>query len=80
MSDSFQESGLRFTRVETNRRNGDGVDSLEAESVDGFDLGRAKYAHIFGHSSIGRGASSIDGGISALNSTTAALDLNSGHA
>jgi hypothetical protein len=71
---------LRPTRVEINRRAGDGVDSLEAESVDDENLWRAMYAHILGHSSIGRGASNIDGGISALNSTTAALDLNSGHA
>ena len=71
---------MRFTRVETNRRNGEGVDSLELESVDGCGLWRAMYPHIFGHSSIGRGASNIDGGIRALNSTTAALDLNSGHA
>ena len=71
---------MRFIRVETNRRNGDGVDAFEAESADGWDFWRAMYAHIFGHSSIGRGASNIEGGISALNSTTAALDLNSGHA
>lgn len=37
-------------------------------------------AHIPGHSSMGNGASNMDGGIIALNCTTAALVLNSGHA
>ena len=34
---------------------------------------------MFGHSSMGSGASNIDGGINALNCTNAALVLNSEH-
>jgi hypothetical protein len=34
---------------------------------------------MFGHNSIGKGASNIDGGISALNCNNAALLLNSEH-
>jgi hypothetical protein len=34
---------------------------------------------MFGHSSIGKGASNIDGGINALNCTNAAVLLNSEH-
>jgi hypothetical protein len=34
---------------------------------------------MFGQSSMGKGASNIDGGIIALNCTNAALVLNSGH-
>jgi hypothetical protein len=37
-------------------------------------------AHMLGQSSMGNGASNIEGGISALNFITAALDLNFGHA
>jgi hypothetical protein len=38
------------------------------------------FAHMLGQSSMGNGASNIEGGIIALNCMTAALDLNSGHA
>jgi hypothetical protein len=58
----------RRPSVETNRRTGDSADCFDETS-----------AHMFGHSSIGSGANNIDGGISALNCTSAALVLNSGH-
>ena len=64
--------------IEPNRRTGDSVDSLEADSVDRKDTSRDTAAHILGHSSMGKGASIIDGGIIALNFITAALLLNSG--
>jgi hypothetical protein len=64
--------------VETNRRSGDSVDSLDADwaACDGSD---DTPPHMFGQSSMGKGASNIDGGIIALNCTNAALVLNSGH-
>ena len=65
--------------MEPNRRTGDSADSLEAGSVDRKDTSRDTAAHILGQSSMGKGASIIDGGIIALNFSTAALDLNSGH-
>jgi hypothetical protein len=40
----------------------------------------AVLGHIFGQSSIGNGASNIEGGIIALNCNTAAFVLNSGQA
>ena len=76
------ESGSASTgrpSVEINRRTGDSVDALDADSVDGEDLSRDTPPHMFGQSSMGKGASNIDGGISALNCTSAALVLNSGH-
>jgi len=66
--------------VETNRPTGDSVDSFEAERVDRENMPGAMFAHMLGQSSMGKGASSIEGGIIALNCMTAALDLNSGHA
>ena len=66
--------------VETNRRTGDSVDPFEAEWVECEDMPGAAVAHMLGQSSMGNGASNIEGGISALNFITAALDLNSGHA
>jgi hypothetical protein len=63
--------------VETNRRTGDSVDSLEA---DWWVDREATFPHIRGQSSMGNGASNIEGGISALNFITAALVLNSGQA
>jgi hypothetical protein len=66
--------------VETNRRTGDSVDPFEAEWVDFEDKPGATFEHMLGQSSMGNGASNIEGGISALNFITAALDLNSGHA
>jgi hypothetical protein len=65
--------------VHTNRRNGDAVDSFEAQGMGGEDEPGATSAAMLGHSSMGNGASNIDGGIIALNFITAALDLNSGH-
>jgi hypothetical protein len=58
--------------VETKRRIGDSVDSFDDVSVDAP-------THTFGQSSMGKGASNIEGGIIALNCTNAALVLNSGH-
>jgi hypothetical protein len=66
--------------VEPNRRNGDSLDSFEAESMGCEDMPGAKSAHMFGQSSMGKGASNIEGGIIALNCITAAFVLNSGHA
>jgi hypothetical protein len=66
--------------VETNRRTGDSVDPFEPEWVDFEDKPGATFEHMLGQSSMGNGASNIEGGISALNFITAALDLNSGHA
>jgi hypothetical protein len=65
--------------VEINRRTGDSADSLDAHGA-GFedDESGGTPPHTFGQSSIGNGASSIDGGINALNCTNAALLLNSG--
>lgn len=54
--------------VRTNRRIGD----CEDGSAD-------TAPHIFGQSSMGKGASNIDGGIIALNCSNAALLLNSAH-
>jgi hypothetical protein len=67
--------------VETNRRTGDSVASFEADWwVDREDKPGATFPHIRGQSSMGNGASNIEGGISALNFITAALVLNSGQA
>jgi hypothetical protein len=66
--------------VETNRRIGDSADSFEAGWVHRENKPGETFAHMLGQSSMGNGASNIDGGISALNFITAALDLNSGHA
>ena len=65
--------------VETNRRIGDSVDSFEAGWVHWEDR-PGEFAHMLGQSSMGNGASNIEGWINALNFITAALDLNSGHA
>jgi len=65
--------------MEPSRRTGDAVDSLEADSVDRTHTSRDTAPHILGQSSIGKGASIIDGGIIALNFIAAALLLNSGH-
>jgi len=66
--------------AETNRRTGDSVDSFEAEWVECGGNPAAVFARMLGHNSMGNGASNIEGGIIALNCSTAALDLNSGHA
>ena len=66
--------------VETNRPTGDSVDSFEGERVDRENIPGAMFAHMLGQSSMGNGASNIEGGIIALNCMTAALDLNSGQA
>jgi hypothetical protein len=66
--------------VETNRRIGDSVDSFEAGWVHRENKPGETFAHMLGQSSMGKGASNIEGGIIALNCMTAALDLNSGHA
>jgi hypothetical protein len=64
--------------VETNRRSGDSVDSFDADWAD-CDVPDDTPPHMFGQSSMGKGASNIDGGIIALNCNNAALLLNSGH-
>jgi hypothetical protein len=64
--------------VEPNRRTGDSADSLESDSVDCKDISVDTPRHILSQSSIGKGASIIDGGIIALNFITATLLLNSG--
>jgi hypothetical protein len=66
--------------VETNRPTGESVDSFRAERVARENMPGATFAHMLGQSSMGNGASNIEGGIIALNCITAALDLNSGHA
>ena len=63
--------------VETNRRIGD---SVEAGWVHRENKSGATFAHMLGQSSMGSGASNIEGGINALNFITAALVLNSGQA
>jgi hypothetical protein len=68
------------TSIETSRRTGDSVDSLAAHWEDSEDMSGALFVHIFGQSSMGNGARHIEGGIIALNCTTAAFVLNSGHA
>lgn len=70
--------GSSSISVETNRRIGDSVDSFEGERIDRENMPGATFAHMRGQSSIGNGASNIEGGISALNFITAALVLNSG--
>jgi hypothetical protein len=72
--------GSSSISVETNRRTGDWVDSFEGERVDRENMPGATFAHMRGQSSMGNGASNIEGGISALNFITAALVLNSGQA
>src|SRR5258708_2589951 len=69
--------GSSSMSVETNRPTGD---SFRAERVARENMPGATSAHMLGQSSIGNGASNIEGGIIALNCMTAALDLNSGHA
>jgi hypothetical protein len=66
--------------VETRRRTGDSGDPLAAHGADCEDLSAALLGHMLGQSSMGNGASNIEGGIIALNCTTAAFVLNSGHA
>jgi hypothetical protein len=66
--------------VETSLRTGESADSLEAHAEGGEDMRGAVLGHIFGQSSIGNGASNIEGGIIALNCSTAAFVLNSGQA
>jgi hypothetical protein len=66
--------------VETSRRTGESADSLDAHAEGGEDMRDAVLGHIFGQSSIGNGASNIEGGIIALNCSTAAFVLNSGQA
>ena len=66
--------------AETNRRTGDSVASFEAERVECGGKPEAMSARMLGHNSMGNGASNIEGGIIALNCSTAVLDLNSGHA
>lgn len=65
--------------VETNRRIGDSVDSFDVDWAECEDGLVENPPHMFGQSSMGKGASNIDGGIIALNCTNAALVLNSGH-
>lgn len=65
--------------VETNRRSGDSVDSLDVDSAHCDDGWLDTPPHILGQSSMGRGASNIDGGIIALNFSNAALVVNSAH-
>jgi len=72
--------GSASISVETNRRTGDSLDPFDAERVECADMPGAAVAHMLGQSSMGNGASNIEGGIRALNFITAALDLNSGHA
>jgi hypothetical protein len=74
----WESGSVRRPSVETSRRTGDSGDSLAALEADCEDMSGA-LAHILGHSSMGSGASNIDGGIIALNWTTAAFVLNSGH-
>jgi hypothetical protein len=62
-----------------NRRTGDSPDSLDAHGAGVEDGFGGTPTHTFGQSSIGKGASNIDGGINALNCTNAALFLNSRH-
>ena len=69
----------RRPSVETNRRTGDSAECFDVDGADCEDLSNETSAHMFGQSSIGSGANNIDGGISALNCTSAALVLNSGH-
>jgi hypothetical protein len=64
--------------VDTNRRSGDSVDSFDADWAD-CDVSDDTPLHMFGQSSMGKGASNIDGGIIALNCSNAALVLNSAH-
>lgn len=66
--------------IATSRCTGDSADSLAGRREDPEDMPGAITVHIFGQSSMGNGASNIDGGIIALNCTTAAFVLNSGHA
>ena len=65
--------------VETNRRIGDSVDPHDGDWAECEDGWLDTPPHILGQSSMGRGASNIDGGIIALNCSNAALVLNSGH-
>jgi len=65
--------------VEINRRIGDSVDSPDADWAGREDGSVDPPPHMFGQSSMGKGASNIDGGIIALNCTNAALVLNSAH-
>jgi len=53
---------------------------FEAAWTDRENMPGATSAHMLGHSSMGNGASSMEGGIIALNCITAAMVLNSGHA
>jgi hypothetical protein len=75
----FGSASNRRPSVETNRRTGDSADSLDADCAGCEELSGGPPPHMFGHNSIGKGASNIDGGISALNCTNAALLLNSEH-
>jgi hypothetical protein len=59
--------------VERNRLSGDSVISFDADWVECWDISVGAPPHIFGQSSMGNGASSIDGGIIALNCTNAVL-------
>jgi hypothetical protein len=77
----YQELGSVFKgrpRVDTNRRSGDSADSFDANGAD-CEVPDETPPHMFGQSSMGKGASNIDGGIIALKCTNAALLLNSGH-
>jgi len=58
--------------VETNRLSGDSVIAFDADWVECWVAVGAP-PHIFGQSSMGNGASSIDGGIIALNCSNAVL-------
>jgi len=73
-------AGSRSMSVEMNRRTGDSLDSFGADAVDRECMPGAMPAHMLGQSSMGNGASNIVDGIIALNCSTAAFDLNSGHA
>jgi hypothetical protein len=53
--------------IATSRCTGDSVDSLAGFSEDPEGMPGAITVHIFGQSSMGNGASNIDGGIIALN-------------
>ena len=75
-----QPRGGLSPRADTSLRRGHSVDSLVAQMTDSGHFLVARSAPILGQSSMGNGDNNIEGGIIALNSTTAALVLNLGHA
>jgi hypothetical protein len=66
--------------AETSRRTGDSSDSLAAHGEGCEGMSGATSGHILGQSSMGNGESNIEAGIIALNCTSVAFVLNSGHA